>query len=141
MNETMTRKSTAGKYLALLGAALLLVVSLGLTGCSGSNSEGSAGDAMTGTWTLSGIEAQGVEMPESYVKSYLEALGEDNLTITFNADKSVEMSFAGESADGAKYTFDDGKGTIDDGKTQMDFEMTDGKLKIESSGVTMIFNK
>lgn len=123
--------------------ALALVLSVGLVGCGGGEApaEGDSASEIMGTWSLSGIEVDGVEMPEEYVEQYLSVLGEDTLKISFKDNGEAQLDFAGVSEGGATYTYENGKGAIENEGETLDFTFSDGKIKAESEGIVLVFSK
>lgn len=122
---------------------LVLVVALSvcLVGCGGGGASEEGKNEVVGTWTLSGIEADGVEMSEEYVEQYLSALGEDTLKVILKDNGEAQIDFVGTSDDSVTYTFENGKGSLKSSDESLDFTLEDGKMKIESSGVYLIFSK
>lgn len=138
--------SKVKKHLVALLTVACLVMTIGLVGCGNSssgeaNSGGNSGDSVVGTWSLSGIEVDGVNMPKDYVDSYIQALGEDVLTMTFEENGIVVMSFVGESPQDYMYTYSDGKGTVEGGGEKLEFEIDGKQLKLDTMGTILVFSK
>lgn len=132
------------KVVAGLMVVGLLVAALGMTACGGSSDDaGSDASAVVGTWNLTGVEVDGVEMDQDYVDQYIAALGDYSPKFTFEEGDKVSMTMGNTTSENATYTFDGGKGSITNPDTSesLDFTLDGGKLKVDSEGVKLIFSK
>lgn len=148
----------------ILGVVLacLLALSLGVVGCaapadnSESKTEPKAEKAETkeaepkeepkedpndallkGTWALSNVAIDGVELDESLVPEYLEEVGE--FTITFKGNGEAEAYFQGATGP-CTYTFDGTDGVLIEQGVEMPFTYADGRIGMEQDGATLYFS-
>lgn len=115
------------KFLSLLAALVML---LGCTAVAETVVD------YTGTWVVTGLEAEGVQMGASM----LSAFGMD-ITMTLNADGTAQLVAAGEVEDGAWVVNETGVAVTDASGTTMNAVYRDEMLVIEQEGMAMLLTR
>jgi hypothetical protein len=115
------------KKFALL-LALIMVCATMLTACGGSSSK------VIGTWELTSAMSEGIETVDQVKESGFD------MSFEFKDDKAV-LFLGGEKQGELDWEEDGDKITVSDGTTELVLTLTDGKLTMEESGATMVFEK
>lgn len=112
--------------------ALTLLVGALLAGCGGS------GDAIVGKWTATEVNVSGITMN---LNDFAEQFDQEfDVTFDFKADGTFTGEAMGQTASGT-WTNENGTYNVTiDGETQQ-MTLSDGKLSMTISGVTVIMTK
>lgn len=127
------------KKKALLVCVALLMAMMIVVGCGGN------GDALSGTYKLSGAEVGGQEYSGDQLQSMMTMLGVSvDMSFTFSGTDQVVMDadVLGQtgSVEGT-YTLNGQALTITIEGQELATTFTDGKIYLEQSGTTLIFSK
>ena len=111
--------------------SLLLIVAMMMTACAGGGP-----DAATGTWKLTGGEAQGITVS----MEQLEQLGMNaDMTMEFKGGKFT-ANFNGENGSGT-YKIDGDAITLTENGEELTGTISGDEIKIDAGGATLIFAK
>lgn len=115
--------------------AFMLIVTVGLLGCNGGSP---AQNPVVGTWAITGMSQDGVEITE---EELAEVMGEEAITLSFNEDGTVTGSFIDES-DGSSTTYElDGDKVYLDGDTSNYLVLDGDTMTADIDGTSMILSR